>query len=117
MITSICRILILAALASAATAESVIPTRELETSITLRVHFQSQKRTVQKCNDLGAWSEKLSEKASRSGSEAIGCARMDTVDKVCDVYAVDISDTDQTDRLATLGHEVLHCLVGRYHTE
>ena len=96
--------------------EPVKATRPMEPKVTLQVHFAPQDLTIRKCNEIHAWPDAISESMTKTGSEAIGCAAMNIDTKVCDVYVPNITSTGQTDRFATLGHETLHCFIGKYHS-
>ncbi len=80
---------------------------------TVRLHFDTQSKVLHECNAMHAWREPI-ERAP--ASVAIGCARFDEGTKVCDVYTpAPVFDNDSA--MTNLGHEVLHCYAGKFHTE
>lgn len=80
------------------------PTREF-TDVRVITHpYKTRKEVVEACAAIGI---------AVSVSEP-GCARMQ---KACEIWFVLPSHSEDQERLALLGHELLHCLYGRYHEE
>jgi hypothetical protein len=93
--------------------EPVKPTWD-KTSFTLRVIFLSPRATALKCARFGAWggNERGALEALKSGP--VGCARILHDENVCEVY-VSRPETVNDAKTGVLGHEVLHCITGKYH--
>lgn len=98
-------------LAACGGGEPVQPKREL-TSFTLRVVMLSRDAAAQACIDLGAWPSDQAEAAVKN--RHLGCAVMRHDANECTVYVPRplVIDDEAT---TVLGHEVLHCALGRYH--
>lgn len=108
-------LLLLAALVAApALAEPVKPTRsdrEFTVKLTL---VQSVEDGAVACELIGApWDGHKLALAKRRGTP-VGCAKFNLDTKVCEIVAPMPRELDD-ERTRTLGHELLHCAVGRYH--
>lgn len=84
------------------------------TEFTVKVTFLSARATALKCASLGAWggNERGALEAIKGGP--VGCARIHHDTKVCEVFAPRPDSVDDA-KTAVLGHEVLHCILGKYH--
>ena len=86
--------------------EPFSPTRS-ESVMTVSIVAGGTAGIRERCNALGAY----------SAVGVPGCAVTDTVAKTCTVYVVLPQKMSDQERFAILGHEVLHCFFGRYHSQ
>lgn len=49
------------------------------------------------------------------GRRVSGLALIGPFQVVCNIYALDPKDVKDRQKMATLGHEVLHCMKGKFH--
>ena len=91
--------------------EPIKPQREMDT-FTLRVVMLEPDQVVRTCVGLGAWPAQVAGQAAKHRD--LGCAVTRVDAKDCTVYIPRPLYVDD-DRTTVLGHEVLHCAIGRYH--
>jgi hypothetical protein len=90
-------------------AEPIIPTRD-NPEFTLRIIFDTPANIRRECVKLGAWGTSIKPRSE------VGCTAFNLDTKVCTVYSPTPRELDDNPT-AILGHEVLHCMSGRYHEE
>lgn len=80
----------------------------------VRITWLSQEDAAITCARLGAWGgdERIALLVSRQ--RPVGCARIDLASGVCHIFAPKPERIDDA-RTTVLGHELLHCFIGRYH--
>lgn len=80
----------------------------------LTVTFLPESEVAARCAQMGAWGGDL--RAARRAQQRgpIGCAAFYPESKRCEVFVVRPETVDD-ERTRTLGHEVLHCVLGPYH--
>jgi hypothetical protein len=91
--------------------EKIQPQRQME-EFTLKVVMLHRQQVVDTCVRLGAWP--AAHAAAAAKNRPVGCAVASPEEKRCTVYVprpLFVDDQNTT----VLGHEVLHCVVGRYH--
>ena len=62
-----------------------------------------------KCVEIGA--------PLRPGYIALGCSEWDAEKRICTIYAQTPVFVHDDGRMDTLGHELLHCMNGKFHKE
>lgn len=91
--------------------EPIKPAREMDT-FTLRVVMLERDKVAKTCVALGAWPAEVAGKAIKHRD--LGCAVTRVDAKDCTVYVPRPLYVDD-EATTVLGHEVLHCALGRYH--
>ncbi len=94
-------------------ASDYAPERHVNTIKDVKIVMQSRERTIESCRELGA----------RVNVQHPGCANADVLTyadgrieiKSCTIYAVEPRDVND-DSTLFVGHELLHCIRGHYHT-
>ena len=93
-----------------ARAEEVKPTVE-RTQVTVRVHWMSREALQDKCAELGAWGG-----VNPHIKRPVGCDAFNLDTNTADIYAEKPREVDD-ERTTVLGHELLHALEGKYHSQ
>lgn len=94
--------------------DEIRPTWE-KTSFTVKVNFLPTMRSVAlKCAEFGAWGGNARGAVTAARGMPIGCARIIHDENVCEVYVARPEQIDDA-KVTVLGHEVLHCILGKYH--
>lgn len=105
-------VLSLALLSCVEPGERVAQQREV-LEFPLRIVPLPKAQLVAQCVKLGAWPADTAEKASKRRD--LGCASFNLDTHTCTVY-VPLSTTVDDQATTVLGHEVMHCAYGRYHS-
>lgn len=110
------RLVLLLAIVPAAQGGTITPERQL-TDLQVRVTLLEPDRLVDTCHGLGAWGNtpKHVVAAAMRGSGWVGCSAFNEDTGHCVVYAVRPRHVDDRTAMAVLGHEILHCMWGRWH--
>lgn len=91
---------------------AILPTRNEEVVTIKPVWYETSKEAREHCYSIGAWGNTPRELVDKQ--RYVGCAVFDPSTKFCTIHVVRPKYVD--DLLTTmLGHEVLHCFLGRYH--
>ena len=115
MLKPLLSVLLSVALAAQA-AETITPSRSVDTvTVTLRV-YESRSAVVQECQRLGAWAD-LSVKQVLKEHPAPGCSAYDPGANTCTIHALAPQNVEDADRMENIGHETLHCFRGSYHVQ
>lgn len=96
-------------------AEPVEPTRDL-TNFNLTIVWMAPRQVAERCAGLGAWGGNAALAVRVADRQPIGCAVAHHAEARCTVYVSKPEHVDDA-RTTVLGHEVLHCAIGRYHSE
>jgi hypothetical protein len=89
------------------TGERVKPTRT-NTSFTVSVHFGTADEVRERCIAFGTWEH------APTGRQEVGCTRFFPDRNHCEIHAPTSEFVDD-EATRVLGHELLHCVHGRYH--
>lgn len=96
-----------AAVLSCTMGERVKPTRT-DTSFTVSVHMGTADEVRARCIAFGTWAE------APTGRQDVGCTRFFHDRNHCEIHAPTPEFVDD-EPTRVLGHELLHCIHGRYH--
>jgi hypothetical protein len=94
----------------------IVPTRnEALVSVALKL-YDSKTRVIEVCLALGAWEGQTVAQVAKV-VDAPGCAAFDPNTKHCTIHNLTPKKVEDTARMENLGHELLHCFKGAYHSE
>jgi len=82
--------------------EPIVPTQDVQ-NFTVTLNFVNPRDITQKCTDLGV------------PYDANGCNAFYTATNHCEVFVMMPRYVGDEDRMAIIGHEIMHCRYGRYH--
>jgi hypothetical protein len=85
-----------------------IEPKRVNTAFTIEVHMDTVERVRDWCTSVGAWP------SGSTGRQEVGCARFFLDRNHCEVHVPTPAYVDDKPT-EVLGHEVLHCVYGRYH--
>lgn len=97
----------------AARAETIEPQRDLRAVSLEVVWFDDRRAVIRECAAMNTWNE-LALRSIMARHPAPGCTRFYPDSNRCVVYTMRPRSLDDA-ATTNLGHEVLHCLAGRYH--
>lgn len=101
----------LAVACCAAKAEGIHPDAN-RTNVQIEMHWGSRTQTITRCSQLGAWGPGVTPHIHSIAD----CNAFDTQTGICHIYAV-MPEALNDEATTQLGHEVAHCLLGRYHSQ
>ena len=96
--------------------EDIVPTRN-EAQVQVQMHqYDSPRVVVRECLAMGAWVG-MTEDQVLHAHPAPGCMEFHPDTKLCIIHTLKPRYVEDDDRMQNMGHEVLHCFEGAYHTQ